>query len=117
MRNLYGFVVLFAASIGIAAVIYASVRKSLVDLLDEVARLPAATTFYSRLFLICVFFMALSTAVGTTFNLKAEAAFMEYVWVVAKGLSEVFRDIALFLLGFLVLATVLVVVLRGRNDQ
>lgn len=117
MRNFSGFVVLFAASVGIAAVIYASVRKSLVDLLDEAARLPAATTFFSRLFLICVFFMALSTAVGTVFNLKADAAFMEYVWVVAKGLSEVFRDTALFLLAFLVLATVLVAVQRRRHDQ
>lgn len=75
MRNVSGFVVLFLASVGIAAAICASVRKSLVDLLDEVARLPAATAFYSRLFLICIFFMALSTAVGTTFNLKADAAF------------------------------------------
>jgi hypothetical protein len=80
VRNLYGFVVLFAASIGIAAVIYASVRKSLVDLLDEVTMLPAAATFYSRLFLICVFFMALSTAVGTTFNLKADAAVFSTPW-------------------------------------
>lgn len=117
MRNFSGFVVLFAASVGIAAAICASVRKSLVDLLDEAARLPAATTFFSRLFLICVFFMALSTAVGTVFNLKADAAFMEYVWVVAKGLSEVFRDTALFLLAFLVLATVLVAVQRRRHDQ
>lgn len=38
MRNVSGFVVLFLASVGIAAAICASVRKSLVDPLDEVAR-------------------------------------------------------------------------------
>lgn len=115
-ENLCGFIALFATSLGTALVVYAMLRKSLHALLDEVVRLPSGTTFYQRLFAISLVFIALSAALKTEFDLEEGSAFMEYVWKVACGLSSVFAHTCLFCLGYLVLITVLVAVLRSRND-
>lgn len=115
--NICGFVTLFAVSIAVALVVYALLRRSLASLLDEVINLPSGTTFYSRLFLIGLVFIALSSVLDVTFELSANSVFMEYVWKVADGLSAVFGFMSLFLFGFLVLLTILVAVLRRRHDQ
>ena len=117
LGNTLGFIVLFAVSIGTALVVYALVRKSLHALLDEVVKLPSGTTFYLRLFLISLVFIALSSVLDTEFALKADAAFMEYVWKVTAGVASVLGMTCLFLLGYLVLITVLITVLRHRHDQ
>lgn len=117
LGNICGFVFLFGISIGTALVVYALVRNSLCGVLDKVVKLPSGTTFYLRLFWIGLVFIALSSALDTEFDLEADAAFMEYVWKVADGLSSVFGITCLFLVGYLVLVTVLVAVLRYRHDQ
>lgn len=117
LNNICAFVVLFSISLGTAAVVYAVVSKSLGTLLDEVIRLPSGTTFYLRLFLTGLVLIAFSSVLKTTFDLKVGSAFMEYVWKVAGGVSSTFGDTCLFLLGYLVVVTVLVAVLRRRDDQ
>ncbi len=116
MGNALGFIVLFTVSIGTALVVYVLVRRSLNTLLDEVVKLPSGTTFYLRLFMISLVFIAASSVLDTRFALEADAAFMEYVWRVAGGVATVFGMTCLFLLGYLVLITILITVLRPRND-
>lgn len=116
IANVCGFVILLILSIGIAFVVQLLLRKSLRSLLEEVVQLPPGTTFYTRLLVIGLFFIALSSALNVKFDLKADAAFMEYVWKIAEGLSSVFGMTCLFLTGFLLLITILVAVLRRRHD-
>ena len=117
LQNISGFVVLFTISIAISLIVYALTRKSLRGLLDEVVKLPSGTTFYMRLFLIGIVFIALSSALDTEFALKEDAASMEYVWKVADGLSSVFGITCLFIIGYLFLVTILIAVLRHRHDK
>ena len=117
IQNISGFVVLLIISIAISLLVYALARKSLCGLLDEVVKLPSGTTFYMRLFLIGLVFIALSSALDTTFALKENAAFMEYVWRIADGLSSVFGFICLFIIGYLFIVTILIATLRHRHDK
>jgi uncharacterized membrane protein len=113
--NAYGFVVLAVIAICIALLVYLAVRRSLCSLLDKIVKLPAVTTFYLRTFLIGLVFIALSSALKTSFNLKADAALIEYVWQIADGLSSAFGITCLFLVGYLTLLTIIIVVLKNRK--
>lgn len=117
MRNLAGFGILLLLSLGLTFVIWAAVSKSLQGLLNQVVKLPDGATFYLRTFLIGLLLAAAAGSVGTVFNLKAGDPFMEYVWRVASGLESVCQYFFAFLLGYLVLITVLVAVLRSRHEQ
>jgi len=114
--NVWGFVTLFVLSVGIAMVVYAVVRRSLRSLLDETIRVPSGTTFYSRILFIGLLFLALYSAIGTPFDLKEEAPFMEYVWKIAGALSTAFALWCLFLAAYLVVVTILAAALRRRNE-
>ena len=116
IENTCGFAVLLVLSIGVALLIYLLVRESLRSLLDDVVTLPSGTTFYTRILAIGLFFIALHGALGTVFDLKKEAAFMEFVWKIAGGLSSTFGLICLFLIGYLLILTILVAVLRRRHE-
>ncbi len=116
LENIYGFISLVILSSVVALAAYMVIRKSVRALLDEVIKLPSGTTFYSCLLAICLFFIALSAALSPRFDLKPDAAFMEYVWRVAGGLSTVFSGISLFLTAYLVVITILVAVLGRRHD-
>jgi len=117
MYDLMGFVILLLISLGLTYAIWAAVSKSLQGLLNQVVKLPDGTAFYLRTFLIGLLLAAAAGAVGTVFNLKADAPFMEYVWRVASGLESVCQYFFGFLLGYLVLITVLVAVLRAKHEQ
>lgn len=117
MGNILGFATLFVISIGLAVILYASLKKTLCGLLNDVVKLPPATTFYSRIFFVCLFFFTLSAIVDTTFDLEDGKPFMEFVWRVASGLSSFFLSISIFLLVYLLFVTILVVVLRRKNDE
>ena len=115
--NISGLAVLVILSLGTAVLVWGLVRRSLRDLLDEVVRLPSATIFYSRLFLIGLLFLAIASAIGSPFDLPPEAKFMQYVWKVAGALSPLFALICLYTMGYLLLVTILVAVLRRRHDE
>lgn len=116
MSNLAGFGILLLISLGLTFAIWAAVSKSLQGLLNQVVKLPDGTTFYLRTFLIGLLLAAAAGGIGTVFNLKAEDPFMEYVWKVASGLESVCQYSFGFLLGYLVLITVLVAVLRAKHE-
>jgi hypothetical protein len=116
LKNILGFGVLLVISIIVALTIYLLTRKSLRRLLDEVIKLPSGTTFYLRLFSIGLLFITLSVSLESDFNLKADAAFMEYIWEIADGLSSLFGNICFFILGYLTLVTIILAVLRYKND-
>ena len=113
--NLITFTVALTASFGAAVAIYVLVREHLTALLDEVVRLSAGTTFYLRVFGLCIFLCADSGVLSSAFDLKPDAKLMEYVWKVAAAVSSALSNVSLVLMGFLTLMTVLVVVLRRRE--
>ena len=114
--NLAAFAIQLLVSAGIATWVYRLTRGDLHEVLTEVVGLPAATIFFKRIFFLGLLFVALSSALNTTFDLKEDAAFMEYVWKVAYSLSSVFAFTCLFMTAYLVLVTILIAVLRRRDD-
>jgi hypothetical protein len=116
-QNLAGFLILLALSLALTFAIWALVSKSLEGLLNQVLKLPDGTAFYLRSFLIGLLLAAFAGGFGTNFNLKPGDPFMEYVWRVAAGLQEVCQYFFGFLLGYLILITILVAVLRAKHEQ
>jgi hypothetical protein len=114
--NMYGFITLCVLSLGVTLTVYALVNTSLRNLLNEVVKLRDCTEFYSRVFLIGLLCTAFSALLDTSFQLE-DKPFMEYVWRVADGLADVFNSTLLFLAAYLAVMTVLVAVLRKRNEQ
>jgi hypothetical protein len=115
-HNYAAFVVTFVIGIGIALILYALLRNSLRELLNNVVRIPEGTTFYLRA-LVLVFVFEAASKVLAQFDLKPEAHFMEYVWAAAGHLSNAFADLSIDLLIYLGLITVLVVVLKPKNGK
>jgi hypothetical protein len=116
IANVFGFVILLILSLGVAFSLQLLLTKSLRALLDEAVQLPPCTTFYTRLLAIGLFLIALSSSLDVKFYLKDDAAFMEYVWEIASGLSSVFGMTSLFLTGFLLMITILLAVLGRRRE-
>lgn len=106
----------FTIGVGIALVVYALLRSSLRELLNNVINMPAGTNFYLRALALILLSLALGKAISGI-HLKPEAHFMEYVWAVASDVSGVFENLSIALLAYLGLITVLVVVLRPKNGK
>jgi preprotein translocase subunit SecG len=111
------FLILLAISLAVPIILFQLLRTSLGDLLRHILKLEAARTFYLRSFLLVLFLAALSAAVGTTFDLKPDAHFMEYIWKAAEGLSSALEKTLWFVAIYLVLITVLVATRKASDDQ
>ena len=107
----------YVLALGLTIVVYRSLRRPLSELLDRVADLSAATTFYLRTLFLILLFVALSKIVDSKFDLKPGAHFMEYVWGIAANLSGMFENFGWSLLVYLALITVLVATLRKKNGK
>jgi hypothetical protein len=116
MRNLAGFVILVVLSLGLTLTIWAAVWKSLQGLLNQGVKFPDGSPFYLRTFLIGLLLAAAGGGIGTVFDFKAGDPFMGYVWRVAGGLESACQYLFGFLLGYLLLITVLVAVLKGKHE-
>lgn len=114
--NLIGFLTLLSIAVGIAVVIYVLVLGSLRRLIDEIVKIPSSTTFYVRMFQVGIILIFLSAALGQSWQFKHDAAFMEYVWNVAHGISSALGHAVFFLSIYLILITILVSVLL-RHDK
>jgi len=115
--NAYAFLALFVLSAAVAVGLFLPLRNALQGLLQRTVRLPDGITFYLRSFFILLFFSALGGALGSNFDLKPGSPFMEYVWRVASGLSNVLGAVLLYLGGYLVLTTVILATLKIKDDK
>lgn len=110
------FCISFVIIIAIVFLVVRLIRPSLRKLLEEITALPPATEFYLRSFAVVIFFMALSTVIGSTHSeLNPGAHFMEYVWSIANDLKDVLQGIFAVLLGYVAIITILVATLRRRQ--
>jgi hypothetical protein len=78
--ELRAFPVLFLFSLAVPVLLFLPLRTSLRQLLQQTIKTDAGVTFYLRSFLVVLFLSALSAAIGTSFDLKPDSDFMEYVW-------------------------------------
>ncbi|MGO9865486.1 MAG: hypothetical protein ACLPLR_17900 [Terriglobales bacterium] len=109
------FLVTLVISIFIVLLIDRILRPGLRGLLEEIVALPAATEFYLRAFAVVLVFVAIGAMLGSSFDLKDGARFMEYVWAVAAGLKDVFQNLFIVLLIYVGLITVLIAALRRKQ--
>jgi len=114
--NAIAFLFDLLISVGIVALIYKSIAPRLRELLDKVIRLPEGTAFYMRALVLALLCTVLSKVV-TGIQLKPEDHFMEYVWAVGRDISGVFDNLFAMLLVYVGVVTILVVVLKPRNDK
>jgi len=115
--ELRAFFVLLLLSLAIPTLLFILLRSSLRELLQKTLKIDAGVTFYLRSFLLVLFLSALSAAIGTSFNLKSETHFMEYVWKGADGLSGILEKTLWFTAIYAVIITVLVATLKIKDDK
>jgi hypothetical protein len=111
------FLILLAISLAVPTILFLLLRPSLNDLLRHTLRLQAGVTFYLRSFLLVLYLAALSAAIGTSFDLKPDSRFMEYVWKGAEGVSSTLEKELWFVAIYLALITVLVATLKVKDDE
>ena len=115
--GLRAFLVLFLLSLAVPVLLFLPLRTSLRQLLQQTVKTDAGVTFYLRSFLVVLFLSALSAAIGTSFDLKPDSHFMEYVWKGAEGLSATLLETLLFTVAYAVLITILVATLKIKDDK
>jgi hypothetical protein len=115
--NTKAFFALFVLTVALAVGLYLPLRDSLQGLLQRTVRLPDGVTFYLRSFFVLLFLSALGGALSTSFDLKPESHFMEYVWRVGSGLSNALGPMLLYLGGYLVLTTIMLATLKIKDDK
>jgi preprotein translocase subunit SecG len=116
-HELGAFLVLLIVALAVPLILFLLLRDSLRDLLRHTVKLPGAVTFYLRSFLLVLFLSTLSAAVGTSFDLKPDSRFMEYVWKGADGLSSTLERTLWFVGIYVVVVTILVATLKIKDDQ
>lgn len=115
--HLVAFLGLLVLSLVVPLILFFLLRDSLVDLLRHTLKVAAGITFYLRSFLLVLFLSALSASIGTSFDLKPDARFMEYVWKGAEGVSSTLEKVLWFIALYLVVVTVLVATLKIKDDK
>jgi len=114
-------IMVFAAATGlIALALVWVVRKPMADLLRSNAWMTPGATFYARTFAVAVALGALAAVAGFSPPCPEQYAAMgriEWVWWLAQRLEPVFMTGALFLLGYVLLLTILFSVLGRYRDQ
>ncbi|OGX16199.1 MAG: hypothetical protein A2166_06745 [Omnitrophica WOR_2 bacterium RBG_13_41_10] len=115
MGNIAGYLVLVTISVCVFLLVYLPTRKSLGGLLDAALKLPAGTTFYLRVYSILLLFIVLAAIADGNLDLEKDAKFMEYIWAIGANLATVFQYISFMLLGYVILITVLVAILKRQQ--
>jgi len=115
--DLGAFLVLLILSLTVPLILFLLLRDSLRELLRSTVKLPGAITFYLRSFLLVLFLSALSAAVGTSFDLKPDSRFMEYVWKTADGVSATLERTLWFVGIYVVVVTILLATLKIKDEQ
>ena len=115
--ELRAFLVLILLSVAVPVILFLALRTSLRQLLQQTVKTDAGVTFYLRSFLLVLLLSALSAAIGTSFDLKPDSRFMEYVWKGTEGLSGTLEKTLWFTVVYAVLLTVLVAALKIKDDK
>jgi preprotein translocase subunit SecG len=115
--ELRAFLVLFLLSLAVPVFLFLPLRTSLRQLLQQTVKTDAGVTFYLRSFLVVLFLSSLSAAIGTSFDLKPDSHFMEYVWKGAEGLSGALEKTLWFIVVYAILITILVATLKIKDDK
>jgi hypothetical protein len=115
--ELRAFLVLLLLSLAIPIILFLPLRSSLRELLQKTVKIDAGVTFYLRSFLLVLFLSALSAAIGTSFALKSDSRFIEYIWKGAEGLSGILEKTLWLTAVYLVLITILVATLKIKDDK
>jgi hypothetical protein len=113
--NAVAFLFDLLISLGIVLLLYTLLSKSLRELLDKTVRLPAVSTFYMRALAVVLLCGALTKVIGGIHQ-KPDDHFMEYVWAVARDISNVFDNLIVILLVYVAIVTILVVVHKPKNE-
>jgi preprotein translocase subunit SecG len=115
--ELRAFLVLLLLSLAMPIILFLPLRSSLRELLQKTIKIEAGVTFYLRSFLLVLFLSALSAAIGTSFALKSDSRFIEYVWKGAEGVSGILERTLWLTAVYLVLITILVATLKIKDDK
>lgn len=115
--QLSAFLSLLVLSLVVPIILFLLLRNSLVDLLRHTLKVQAGITFYLRSLLLVLFLSALSGSIGTSFDLKSDARFMEYIWKGAEGMSSTLEKTLWLVALYLVIVTILVATLKIKDDK
>ncbi len=117
---LIAWIVLATLTVGVAITTVCLIAKPIRSLLGANSYMAPAQSFYVRALVLAASLGALATVAGKDMpcedQRKAFAA-MEYVWWVADGLEPALWSITLFLMGYVLLLTILFAVLGRYRDQ
>jgi hypothetical protein len=119
MEMCIAWIVLAALAVVTAVVISRLVGRPMGTMLESNSYMAPARGFYVRAFGLSLALSALATITGRSLpcpDQRRSMAAMEYVWWVVGGLSSAFWASALFLIGYVVLLTILYAVL-GRYRE
>ena len=106
---------LVSVAVGISVQLYLLLRPYLKDLLLESLKQPAAVTFYLRILLFAMVLVAFGGTVAITPH--AEGGFMARVWEVGSNLQTFLEMLAVVLMVYAFMVTILVVCLKqGKNE-
>lgn len=113
LDGLIGWLIFVAIAIGLAFVVVHLVAKPMRFLLGANSYMAPAQRFYVRAFAMVIYLSTLASVLDREFPPPND---MEYVWWVADGLKPAFWSMSLFLLGFVVLLTIVLAVLGRYRD-
>ena len=121
MVELIIWLVSVLVAIGAAIIVVQLIAKPMRALLGSNSYMACAERFYIRAFALAVYLSTLASVVGRSLPSPEEPqksmSTMEYVWWVIDGLESAFWSISLFLLGFVVLLTIVLAVLGRYREQ
>ena len=119
MSMLIAWIVLAILAVGVAVTIVYLIRKPMRALLSANSYIAPAQDFYVRAFALTASLVALATITGISIpcpDQRKSMAAMEYVWWAMDGWEPLFWSIALFLMGYVLLLTILFAVLGRYRD-
>jgi hypothetical protein len=122
--NAIAFISCLALGLGSAALVYALLRGSVREVVNNLVKIPEATEFYLRSLALVLVLAALSCVIVKIHVFHSPPAkgvpappphFMEYVWVVADHLHDAWWILSIYLLFYVAVITILAAVLRSRE--
>jgi ABC-type Fe3+-siderophore transport system permease subunit len=120
MTGLLAWTWVAALAAALVVVVVLLVRRPLRDVLTANRHLAPASPFYARTFVLVVSLAALAVVAGTNVpcpQQSAEKGLMEWIWWGVGQLQMVGWTVAAFLMGYVVLLTILYAVLGRYRDQ